>query len=607
MNKPAIPCPTQILYRPAAWLLSLGFALSLAAQPIDQVRPEPKAPTDSGIVTPDTGAPAQIEDTREPEIKTGEVSSADQAKLNTVLLASLKGLAFVTSAEEAKQTGEVAGVVADDELPLLSTSAFREKVAFNYIGKPVTLASIHALNRDVVAFFKSKGRPVVDVIVPEQDITNGTLRLIVLQGRLGEVTVQGNRYFSSELLTAKLSLAEGDTLDTEQVLTDLNWLNQNPFRRVGLVYKRGAEVGETDIILQVEDRRPVRFYAGYEDSGTDATGNNRWFAGVNWGNAFGLDHQMNYQFTMGDHTSDFYAHSGSYMIPLAWRHTLTFYAAYANSSAEVVAGLIDAEGESYSVGFRYAIPLRSTQSLNHEVFFGYDYKFSQNALILLGIVDPAKKTEISQFNLGYAASLRDRLGGTSLTTTLFFSPGQMTPRNGDAEFIAVSPGSSADYYYGRATLERLTRLPADFSLIASVTGQVSSDNLLVSEQLGAGGYATVRGYDERVANAEQGVMSRVELRTPALSLREMFNISMPSDQLQVLAFWDYAALYRRDTAALDPLMPGSYSLSSVGVGLRYSIATNLSLRFDYGWQLLDDSDVGGEGNSRGHVGVVLSY
>jgi hemolysin activation/secretion protein len=307
---------------------------------------------------------------------------------------------------------------------------------------------------------------------------------------------------------------------------------------------------------------------------------------------------------MADDTNDFYAHSGSYVIPLAWRHTLTFYGAYANSSAEVVAGLLNADGESYSTGFRYAIPFRSTAHLSHEAFFGYDYKFSQNALIFGGITQPADKTEVSQFNAGYAASLRDSFGGTSLTTTFFYSPGKMTPRNTDGDFNSVSQDSSADYYYGRATLERLTRMPADFSLVASVTGQVSSSNLLVSEQLGAGGYATVRGYDERVANAEQGLMSRVELRTPALSLREMFNIAMPSDQLQFLGFWDYASLYRHDTPAG---LPASYTLSSAGVGLRYSIATNLSVRFDYGWQLQDDASVGGEGDSRGHVGVVLSY
>ena len=54
------------------------------------------------------------------------------------------------------------------------------------------------------------------------------------------------------------------------------------------------------------------------------------------------------------------------------------------------------------------------------------------------------------------------------------------------------------------------------------------------------------------------------------------------------------------------LLPDSYSLSSAGVGLRYSFATYLSLRADYGWQL-KDSPVGSQGDSRGHVGVVVSY
>ncbi len=591
-------------HRPtAAVLFSLGFALSLGAQPSDPVAPEPRIPGDTGIVTP--GAPIlQVEDARDAVAVPGAVTSDEAERLNKVLLSSLRGLSFTTSPEAARSAGPVSGVDAPDELPLLRGEAFREQVANKYLGRPLTLASIQAINRDVVSFFKANNRPVVDVIVPEQDITEGTLRLIVLEARLGEVSVRGNQHFSSERLVAQVRVAPGEPIDSEQILADLNWLNQNPFRRVGLVYARGAELGTTDLVLDVEDRRPVRLYAGYEDSGTDATGNNRWFAGVNWGNAFGLDHQVNYQFTMADHTSDFYAHSASYVAPLSWRHTLTLYAAYANSSAEVVSGLLGADGESYSTGFRYAVPLGSSPSLTHELFFGYDYKYSKNTLIFFPITLPSARTEISQFNVGYAASLRDRFGGTALSATFFQSPGKMTPYNRDGDFEATSAGSSADYYYGRATLERLTRLPADFSLVASVTGQFSSTNLLVSEQLGAGGYATVRGYDERVANAEQGVMSRLELRTPAFSLRELFNVAMPSDQLQFLGFWDYAALYRKDAPAA---LPESFSLSSIGVGLRYSIASNLSLRFDYGWQLLSDADVTGESSSRGHVGVVLSY
>jgi hemolysin activation/secretion protein len=607
-------------------LLGIGLTLSAGAQGVDGVSPAPKNPGDNGIITPETAPFVKVEDAsneapkseapKPEEPKTEEakpeepkaevpkqeapvppVVSAEEANLNAVLITSLEGLAFGSTPESAMALGNVSGLVATEDLQLLNTTEFLAKVANNYLRRPVTLASINALNREVVAYFKDKGFPVVDVIVPEQDITAGTLRFIVLQARLGEIRVEGNKWFSDELLASQIRTAPGAPLASKAIFDDLNWLNQNPFRRVGLVYARGSEVGTTDVVLQVEDRRPFRFYAGYENSGNKATGDNRWLAGVNWGNAFGLDHQFNYQFTMADNLDDFYAHSGSYVIPLPWRHTLTIYGAYANSSAEIIAGTLNADGESYSTGFRYSIPLAAKMKLNHELFFGYDYKFSSNALIFGPTTSAADKTEVSQFNLGYSANLRDKFGSTAITATGFISPGNMTPHNENSDFTAVGPLTSADYSYGRLTLERVTRLPLDFSLVANITGQLSTGNLLVSEQLGAGGYATLRGYDEREANAEEGFISSVEIRTPSIP------VFSADSQLQLLAFWDHAELYRHDPVAGSP---DDYFLSSAGVGLRYSFSTYLSLRADYGWQLKKTS-LGDYGDSRGHVGVIVSY
>lgn len=600
----AKPTVSKLQWRaPASVLLGLGLTLSVGAQTSDDPVLKPKDPNETGIVKPETAPFVKVEDTRTPaeEPKAAEplppVTAEDSAKLNAVLITSLEGLAFGSSPQSAQDLGTVSGVVATEDLPLLNSAEFLSAVANNYLRKPVTLASINALNRDIVSFFKAKGLPVVDVIVPEQDITAGTLRFIVLQARLGAVKVEGNQWFSDELIASQLRTAPGGLLDSKSLIEDLNWLNQNPFRRVGLVYARGAEVGTTDIALQVEDRRPFRFYAGYENSGNQATGDNRWLAGVNWGNAFGKDHQANYQFTMADKYDDFYAHSGSYVVPLPWRHTLTFYGAYANSSAEVIAGTLNAEGESYSTGFRYTIPLAAQLRLNHEFFFGYDYKFSSNALVFGPTTLPANKTEIHQFNAGYAANLRDSLGSTAVTATVFVSPGDLGNHNNDADFSTVSAGSASDYTYGRVTVERVTKLPLDFSLVASITGQLSTGNLLVSEQLGAGGYASLRGYDEREANAEEGFISKVELRTPS------FAVGSANSQLQLLAFWDHAELRRYDAV---PLSPDGYSLGSAGVGLRYNFSTYLSLRADYGWQI-KDSSLGDTGDSRGHVGVIVSY
>jgi hemolysin activation/secretion protein len=180
----------------------------------------------------------------------------------------------------------------------------------------------------------------------------------------------------------------------------------------------------------------------------------------------------------------------------------------------------------------------------------------------------------------------------------------------DKDYEEVSYKGKSNYVYGRVSLERITRLPKDFSLLTTITGQASDANLLASEQLSAGGYATVRGYHERVANAEEGIITTVELRTPSFAVLSSDYVRVagervPSDQLQFLTFWDYANLERHDADDTSPA-PKSYSLSSTGVGLRYTLSEYMSVRFDYGWQI-KDSAVGKRWDSRGHVGVVLSY
>jgi hemolysin activation/secretion protein len=123
---------------------------------------------------------------------------------------------------------------------------------------------------------------------------------------------------------------------------------------------------------------------------------------------------------------------------------------------------------------------------------------------------------------------------------------------------------------------------------------VASTNLLPSEQLGLGGYSSVRGYDPFAVRGDEGLMGSVELRTPGVPLLENLNISGLRDSLQLLAFYDFGVV--RSVERL-PDEPESISLQSIGLGLRYQLLTNLIARLDYGWQLQelpfaeeDDSD-----------------
>jgi hemolysin activation/secretion protein len=76
-----------------------------------------------------------------------------------------------------------------------------------------------------------------------------------------------------------------------------------------------------------------------------------------------------------------------------------------------------------------------------------------------------------------------------------------------------------------------------------------------------------------------------ELRTPSLAPFPERSLG----QLQFVAFWDYAHLM---AAHAIEGQTNSLSASSVGSGVRYNLRSNLSTRFDYGWQLIHLANAG---------------
>jgi hypothetical protein len=100
-------------------------------------------------------------------------------------------------------------------------------------------------------------------------------------------------------------------------------------------------------------------------------------------------------------------------------------------------------------------------------------------------------------------------------------PGGITGRNDDAAFRVAVPLDSAGYVYDRIELTRITSLAARFSWVARIVGQIANGNLQYSEQLGAGGPTSVRGYSgsSKLRRAPKTVAhSRISASPPGLSL-----------------------------------------------------------------------------------------
>ena len=526
------------------------------------------------------------------------------AAASTVIVDKLVGIVLVADPNDVIHAGTPAskGVVIKD-VPLLAGSDNLSEKLSRYLGKPLTEAARADIVFEIVLFYRGHGRPLVNVTTPSQEITGGVLQVLVVEGRVGKIRVDGARWFDTRTILGKIRTAPGQEIDTNDLNEDLDWINRNPFRQVDMVYAKGSELGTTDLVFREMDRFPLRAYTGYENSGNTLTGNDRLLAGVNWGNAFGLDGEIDYQYVTDPQFLYFRAHSLIYTQPLPWRHILTLIGSYAITHGDVPQ-LFDLNGFNSQASARYEIPLPKWGAYREALDAGFDYKRANNNLAFGGQSVYGGTVDTIQWSLGYNASLKDHWGATTMKATVFYSPGGVTAQDTNAAYDLSRSGAAANYTYGKLELGRTTGLPFDFTLVNLFTGQLSDANLLGSEQLGFGGYDTIRGYDTRIVNADQGLIVSNELRTPPMSLLSLLGIKKhPEDKLQFIGFLDYGLAADKH---LLPGEPATTALMGAGPGLRYALASHLTVRADYGWQLLN-APADRTNAMRWHVGTVLSY
>lgn len=523
-------------------------------------------------------------------------------------IAMIKGINIVGSLKEFNPDGVPLkpGVNVGND-PLLKTEEF-SKLVGAFISKPLDEARMRELQKQIVIYFRNHDRPLVDVLYPEQDVSNGMLQVILIEGRLKAVVVEDakgrpytNGWSGAKFLRDSIHLKTNDLISEKQVLKDVDWLNRNSFRHVSPVYEPDKqEYGLSSVVLRTEEERQWSADVAYDDSGSQITSNDRLTAGFTWGKAFGLsDNQFRYAFTADPSAELLRVHAFNYYAPLPWQHGLRISGYYLDVKGNSGPS-ITVKGAAYQASMRYEIPLPRISRYQHDLAFGLDFKSSQNNLFFNQASILNTPTEIFQVAGSYSALLPDAWGRTSFGMQGYYSPGGVTSQDNDAAYNFSTPNAKSEYLYARANLERTTMLPADFSWVVRAMGQVASGNLLPSEQFGLGGFATVRGYEERQGNGDNGYFLSQELRTPPLSIFHLagqdFSIH---DQLVFLGFWDYGEV--------DTLHGGGHTpFSSMGAGLRYDISRHLSLRFDYGWQLLN-AGVNSSHSSRSHIGVVASF
>lgn len=442
----------------------------------------------------------------------------------------------------------------------------------------ITIDSVKEIQTKIKDFYKNASHPFVLIQVPPQDVTEGVLQFRILETHVGNVSVEGNSWHSGRVLKQFLGLKKGDEIDTDEIRENLYFINRDPFLQADLIYSQGKEDYTTDVTLAIKERSPIQLYAGVDNTGIESVGRNRWFMGFNWGNAFGLGHQLAYQYTASYNRNQFQAVTVQYIAPLTWHHILNVYGGYSVVNPHFSFPTTRNHGWSCQGSLRYEIPLPMYSHLEHNVIVGGDFKRTNNTFEFSDVSPRAShNVNLTQLLVEYKGSYSQNSFQFDFDGELFFSPGSWLPDQSKHAYQSLRRGGSPTWVYFRGALSYLQRLPANWALYLLSRGQIASNNLLPSEQYGIGGYDTVRGYEQRTLNKDTAFLSTLEVRTPQISI-----FKKHVDGLQFLAFVDYG--WGTDHTAEIPGFKTNYLLGT-GPGIRYVYDTYLTMRFDVGAKL----------------------
>lgn len=517
--------------------------------------------------------------------------------------------AALLAASPLQATPELSGAVAtahsptaaeraDDEDPTFAINGFRHQgntlldaleidaLLQGFTGKDGSFARIQAAVSALEKRYLKSGFGAVKVVLPAQEIDDGIVRLQIVEGRIGKISVTGAQHFTPQNIRASLPmLNEGQPPNMHAIDAALRLANDNPAKSTQLVFRQGSVAGEVDAQIKVQDDSPWRVALIADNSGAPdsngryATGRYRSGFVLQHNNLFERDHSATLQYvTSPDHLSQVSIVGLGYRLPLyAQGDAIEISAGYSNVNSgtlETAAGQVGISGKGYIASLRYEHMLPRWGDWQHQVNAGLEYRAYLNNVNFTGVAG-SLVPDVTTHPLALAYRGDARLGPTSLNLGVDLLRNLPGGDNGrDDSFRNTRSAASADFTILRYQLGATLSLINDWSLRAGLNGQYTRDALIPGEQFGVGGADSVRGFYERQLADDRGQRYGVELSTPDFGAY----LNVPGVHVSALAFLDGARVDRNHALAGETARE---SIASNGLGLRIHYTRHSSLRLDW--------------------------
>lgn len=493
----------------------------------------------------------------------------------------------------------------------LVDSARLQQAVLAFIGAGRDFESIQNAVSAIYEAYAGAGYQTVKVVIPEQSVQDGVVRIQIVESALEQLRVQGNKYFSEANIMRSLPAAGvGHVPDAKAIGENLRLANESFAKQTQITFRPLEQEGRAEGVVRVVDRDPKRYFAMLDNTGTALTGRYRLGLVFQHANLFDLDDQMTllYQ-TSPTKPSQVSILNVQYRLPL-YEHGafVEIGAGYSNVDSGTIntaAGNYTVSGSGSSLTWHVIKLLAKSGNLDQRINLGFENRRFHNNVKFVGIANSlVPGIELHPLSLSYQANTQgEALSWNAAVTLVRNIPLGNSPNDpgGKAAFKlgGQRSGANPDYTVLRYNAALNINTEEEWLFRVSLNGQMSRDALVAGEQFGAGGAESVRGFDEREVSNDSGYRISLEAQTPVLYEQE----ESFWGRVKGVEFIDGAGLSRN-----KPL-PGEAAtthISSVGFGLRSGFSRQGTARLDLA-DVIDGGGVRQRGKWRVHMGIIYLF
>ena len=466
------------------------------------------------------------------------------------------------------------------EIQVLGSTVFSTEelkaVTEPYTNRLVDSEDLEELRTALTLLYVQKGFVNSGALLPDQDVKEGVITFMIVEGILKEIQIEGTEHFHDFYFTSRLFRSVGRPLNINPLQERLKiFLADQRIKRMNAELQPGLRRGEGVLNLKIEEESPYQLFGEFNNFQTPTVGAER---GVGTGihqNLLGVGDV--FQLTYAQSEGTFPLIDINYNLPFTpWDTELIFRYRLTNFKViEEPFSILDIQLDTQIFSGTIRQPIYRTRE--QEVGFSVAFDHLQNQSFIFG----------QPTNLLLPGSTQD---GFQIITALRFiqdwihrTPKQVISARSrfsvgiDALDATTnkSPLPSGQFFAWLGQFQWARRLEtARIQLLSRMDLQFANRNLFPLEEYAMGGRFTVRGYRENTLVRDNAFFFSLESRIPVV------RSALGVDILEVAPFVDVGQSWNAEGESPFPT-----TLASVGLGLRWYIMPGTQFVLYWGQRL----------------------